>query len=411
MHLPLFIAKRYLFSKKSHNLINVISGVSLTGILVGAMALIIVLSVFNGFESVIKSLYHTFNPDLLIVPEKGKTFRAAEFPFDKLKNIEGIKASVKVIEEDALFRYGDKQFIARIKGVSDNYTEISLLDSAIVDGSFVLKEGNSDFAVLGAGVAWVLGINLKEVSKLLAVYVPKRGNSSSFNLANAFNTKVIHPAGVFSIQQDFDEKYVLTPLRFVSSLLNYNDEITSVEIYLDKNADVNTVQKKVKSVLGEKFSVKNRFQQNATLFKVMKSEKTAIFLILVFILILASFNMIGSVSILIVEKTKDIAVLKSMGSDKKTVKRIFMLEGMLITIIGAAGGLILGAIILFLQQKFSLITLGGGEGAFIINAYPVKMEWLDFVEVFFTVQIIGLFASWYPVKYLLRNFDEIGINR
>ncbi len=411
MHLPLFIAKRYLFSKKSHNLINVISGVSLTGILVGAMALIIVLSVFNGFESVIKSLYHTFNPDLLIVPEKGKTFRAAEFPFDKLKNIEGIKASVKVIEEDALFRYGDKQFIARIKGVSDNYTEISLLDSAIVDGSFVLKEGNSDFAVLGAGVAWVLGINLKEVSKLLAVYVPKRGNSSSFNLANAFNTKVIHPAGVFSIQQDFDEKYVLTPLRFVSSLLNYNDEITSVEIYLDKNADVNTVQKKVKSVLGEKFSVKNRFQQNATLFKVMKSEKTAIFLILVFILILASFNMIGSVSILIVEKTKDIAVLKSMGADKKTVKRIFMLEGMLITIIGAAGGLILGAIILFLQQKFSLITLGGGEGAFIINAYPVKMEWLDFVEVFFTVQIIGLFASWYPVKYLLRNFDEIGINR
>ncbi len=409
MHLPLFIAKRYLFSKKSHNLINVISGVSLTGILIGAMALIIVLSVFNGFESVIKSLYHTFNPDLLVTPRKGKTFDSAGFPFGKINNIKGVNAVVKVIEEDALFKYGDKQFIARIKGVSDNYTGAGMLDSAIVDGSFVVKEGETDFAVLGAGVAWVLGVNPRDVSKLLTVYVPKRGNASSFNLANAFNVSVIHPAGVFSIQQDFDEKYVLTSLRFVKKLLDYGNELTAVEIYMDKNSDVGAVQKEVEALLGKRFSVKNRFQQNATLFKVMKSEKTAIFLILVFILILASFNMIGSVSILIVEKTKDIAVLKSMGADKKTVKRIFILEGMLITLTGAAGGLLLGALILFLQQKFSLITLGGGEGAFVINAYPVKMVWLDFVKVFVTVQIIGIFASWYPVKYLLRNFDEIGI--
>jgi lipoprotein-releasing system permease protein len=374
------------------------------------MALITVLSVFNGFELVIKSLYHTFNPDLLVSPERGKTFDTAEFPFDGIKNIKGVKAVVSVIEEDALFKYGNKQFIARIKGVSDNYAGMRLLDSVIVDGSFVLKEGNSDFAVFGAGVAWILGINLDDISKLVSVYVPKRGNSSSFNIANAFNTMVIRPAGVFSIQQDFDEKYVLTSLRFVSKLLDYKNEITAVEIYLDKKACVDQVQKEVQALLPDgKFSVKNRFQQNSTLFKVMKSEKTAIFLILVFILILASFNMIGSVSILIVEKTKDIAVLKSMGAAKKKVKRIFILEGMLITLTGAAGGLLLGALILFLQQKFSLITLGGGDGAFIINAYPVKMEWTDFAAVFVTVQVIGIFASWYPVKYLLRNFDEIGI--
>ncbi len=408
MHFSLFVAKRYLVSKKSHNLINVISLVSLTGILVGTFALVVVLSVFNGFESVIKSLYHSFNPDLLIMPEKGKTFHYAVFPVQKLKRIQGFGKIVQVAEEDALFKYGDKQYIARIKGVSENFKTVKDFDTLTVDGKFVLQQGNADFAVLGAGVAWVLNLNLNDMNRLLRVYVPKRGNASSFNFSNAFNSETIQPIGVFSIQQDFDQKYVLTSLRFVKKLLNYKDERTSIEIYLKSNANVDVIQTKIENILGKKFSVKNRFEQNETLFKVMKSEKIAIYLILVFILILASFNMIGSVSILIVEKMKDIAVLKSMGTDKKTVRRIFLYEGVLINIIGSVLGLFFGFVILLLQQHYGFIKLGGGEGAFIIDAYPVSMKIRDFILVFFTVQAIGFIAAWYPVKFLLRNFEKIG---
>ncbi len=407
MYFPLFIAKRYLFSKKSHNLINVISMVSLTGILVGTMALIIVLSVFNGFESVIKSLYHTFNPDLLVKPAEGKTILLSEIPVKKLQSISGVSAVVKVIEEDALFKYGEKQYIARMKGISPDYLSVNCIDTAIVDGTFTLREGNTDFAVCGAGVAWILGVNPRDITKLLTVYVPKRGHASSFNLSAAFNVKPIHPAGVFAIQQDFDEKYVLVPLRFAKDLLNYNNEVTSLEIYTKPGTDVDEVQKKVHAMLGNNFTVQNRFEQNETLFKVMKSEKTAIFIILVFILILASFNMIGSVSILIVEKQKDIAVLKSMGAGKKSISNLFLLQGVLITFIGSASGLILGFIILFFQQHYGLLKLGGGQGAFIIDAYPVEMQITDFIIVFVVVQVIGLLASYYPVKYLFRNFDKI----
>ncbi len=407
MYLPLFIAKRYLFSKKSHNLINVISMVSLTGILVGTLALITVLSVFNGFESVIKSLYRTFNPDLLVQPAEGKTIQLSAVPLEKLNELTGVRTVVKVIEEDALFKYGEKQYIARMKGISENYGSVNRIDSAVVDGSFVLQEGNTDFAVCGAGIAWILGINPRNIKKLLTVYVPRRGHASSFNLSAAFNIKSIHPSGVFAIQQDFDEKYVLVPFRFAKKILNYNDEATALEIYLKNGANTGETERKVKKILGPDYSVKNRFEQNETLFKVMKSEKTAIFIILVFILILASFNMIGSVSILIVEKKRDIAVLKSLGAEKKIIKNIFLLQGVLITFIGSAAGLVLGFIVLLLQQQYGLLKLGGGQGAFIIDAYPVRMQAGDFILVFAVVQLIGLLASYYPFKYLLRNYDKI----
>ncbi len=383
--------------------------VSLTGILIGTMALITVLSVFNGFEKVIKSLYHSFDPDLLITPITGKTFDYATFPANKIKKLNGVQAVVKVVEEDALFKYGNKQYIAKIKGISENYEKISRLDTMMIDGNFQLQEGKSNYAILGAGVAWILGVNLRDVAKMLVVYVPKRGNPSTFSFVNAFNMLAIHPAGVFSIQQDFDEKYVLAPLRFVRKLLNYNTQLTSLEIYLKKGVNDKTVQKNIASILGKNFSVNNRFEQNKTLFKVMESEKVAIFLILVFILILASFNMIGSVSILIVEKMKDIAILKSMGADKNQVRTIFLTEGLLINFIGASLGLLFGFIILFLQQHYGFLKLGGNQGDFIINAYPVNMKVGDFILVFCTVQIIGLIASWYPVKYLLRNFEKISL--
>ena len=378
--------------------------------MVGTAALIIVLSVFNGFEDVIKSMYNTFNPSFVIEAEKGKVFSILEFPESKLKEIPGVVDLASVVEEDALFKYRDQQYIATIKGVSKNYVEVSELHQLMRDGTLVFEEGDSDFAVVGAGVAWYLDINLNDITNLLSVFVPKRGNASSFNFDQAFNNELIHTAGVFSVQQEFDEKYVITPIRFARNLMDYeDDEVTSVEIFALPGANEDDIESEVKEILGNTYSVKNRFQQNEALYKVMQSEKLAIFLILAFILILASFNMIGSLSILIVEKLKDIAVLKSMGAGKSLVQKIFTAEGMLISLLGSLSGLLIGFLILIVQQQFGIIQLGNETGDFIIDAYPVKLLPLDFAYVFLTVIIIGFVATWYPVRYLTRKFESISL--
>jgi len=409
VQLSYYIAKRYLISKKSHNLINVISLISVIGQAVGAAALIIVLSVFNGFEDVITSLYNTFDPDYVVTAMKGKTFHEQAFPEKKILTINGVKAIAGVVEEDALFKYADKQYIARIKGVSENYPRVSHLDSIIIDGTLTLQEGDANFAIVGAGVAWYLNININNIRDLLSVYVPKRGKASSFNFTNAFNQMGIHPAGVFSVQQEFDQKYVFVPLRFARQLLDYSDEVTSMEIFLKPGADPDVVQSEINKILGPQYEIRNRLQQNQALYKVLKSERLIIFLILVFILILASFNMVGSLSILIVEKLKDIAVLKSMGAGKNLVRKIFTIEGLLISLAGSIAGLLFGLILLLLQQHYGLVGLGGSEGDFIINAYPVKMVLSDFIYVFFTVLAIGLLATWYPVRYLTGKYEDISL--
>lgn len=367
------------------------------------MALIVVLSVFNGFEDVIKSLYSTFNADLEITAVNGKTIHYNSFPSDKLINIQGVSGLSEVVEEDALFKYGDKQHIARIKGVSNNFIDLSRIDTMTVNGTFILKEGSSDFAVVGAGIAWYLDIYPQNITNLLSIFVPMRGNASSFNFENAFNNRAVHPAGVFSIQQEFDEKYVFLPLRLARELLEYTDEVTSIEVRFKQGVDRDKIQSEIQATLGNDYHVKNRFQQNESLFKILSSEKTAIFLILVFILILSSFNMIGSLSILIVEKNKDIGILASMGADLKLIKTIFITEGMLISLIGSVAGLTLGFVILFLQKSFGLLQLGGGDGAFIISAYPVDLQLLDFIYVFGTVLAIGFLATIYPVMYLTKR--------
>ncbi len=409
MNLPLHIARRYLISKKSHNLINVISLISVIGQAVGTAALIIVLSVFNGFEDVIKSLYSTFNPDFEITAKKGKTINYANFPQEALLSISDINGIAGIVEEDALFKYRDKQYIAKIKGVPPGYQNISKVDSMTREGDFVLQEGISNFAVVGAGVAWFLDINLNDYRNLLSVYLPKRGNASSFRFENAFNNEVIHPAGVFSVQQEFDEKYVFVPLRFARKLLDYTNEITAVEVFLKPGADTDAVKSTLENQLGDDYTIKNRFQQNEALYKVLESEKLIIFLIMLFILILASFNMIGSLSILIVEKLKDIAILKSMGADKNLIRKIFTAEGIFISLAGSLSGLLIGFIILLLQQHFGLVSLGADEGDFIINAYPVRMLVSDFIYVFIAVMLIGLMAIWYPVRFLTRKYADISL--
>lgn len=383
--------------------------IAVLGLSIGTAALIVVLSVFNGFEEVIKSNYSTFNPDLQIMAKTGKTISLDSFPSDALTKLAGVKGLVQVVEEDALFKYRDKQFIAKIKGVSENYLKVSPMDTTIIDGVFVLQEGTVNFAVVGAGVAWYLDVNPSAITQFLSVFVPKRGHASSFNFETAFNNELIHPAGVFSVQQEFDEKYVMVPLRFASKLLDYTHQITSAEVYLEPGVDADILEDQIRKLLGSEFIIKNRYQQNEVLFKVMRSEKTAIFLILVFILMLSSFNMIGSLSILIVEKLKDIAVLKSMGADRKLVRKIFFTEGMFISLIGSATGLFIGFIILIMQDHYGLLRLGSGEGGFIIEAYPVSMNPLDFLYVFLTVLVIGFLATLYPVRFLTRKYESISL--
>ena len=403
MQLPYFIARRYLISKKSHNLINIISIISVVGLAIGTMALIVVLSVFNGFEEVIKSLYSTFNADLQITATTGKTIHYESFPHQKIQNIEGVIGLTQVVEEDALFKYRDKQHIARIKGVSEGFINQSRIDTMTVNGTFLLQEGNSNFAVVGAGIAWYLDIYPQNVSTLLSIFVPRRGNASSFNFENAFNNGAIHPTGVFSVQQEFDEKYVFVPLRFARELMDYTDEVTSIEVRHNTSSDGEEIQSQIQKILGARYNVKNRFQQNESLFKLLKSEKTAIFFILLFILILSSFNMIGSLSILIVEKNKDISILTSMGADLKLIKSIFLTEGMLISLMASIIGLGIGFVILFLQENYGLLQLGGGDGDFVISSYPVKIKLLDFIYVFLTVITIGFLATIYPVNYLSKR--------
>lgn len=407
MQLPLFFARKYLVSKKSHNLINVISLISVGGLSIGTMALIVVLSVFNGFEEVIKSLYNSFNPDLKITATSGKTFSFQEFPAQKIADLSGVSGLFEIVEEDVLLRYNDQQYIARIKGVPKNFAKVSQIGELTIAGTFLLEEGDTDFAVPGAGVAWHLSINPENPSRMLTVYVPKRGNASSFQFSNAFNSEALHPTGIFSVQQEFDEKYVFVPLRFARQLLDYHDEVTSVEVLLTKPSFSDRVQDEIQQILGNDFQVDNRFQQNRALFKVLKSEKTIIFLILVFILLLSSFNMIGSLSILMIEKNKDMAVLNTLGATHKLIKRIFLAEGVLITLVGSAIGLGLGFLIVVLQQEFGLLSLGGGEGSFVIESYPVRMVWSDFLLVFFTVQAVGYFATWYPVRLLTPRLSNM----
>jgi ABC-type lipoprotein release transport system permease subunit len=372
--------------------------------MVGTAALIIVLSVFNGFETVVIRLFNTFNPEIQITAKEGKTFDITALPVDKIRQIPGIVYMTDAIEENALLKYKDKQFIATIKGVSSDYQKLSGIDTMMAEGKFILQKDSNNYAVVGQGVAYNLGLNLNDYQNPLEIYVPRR-ESNFTNPLNAFNSEVAFPSGIFSVQQDYDIKYVIIPIRFARKLLSYNKEVTSEEIGLAPNSDWDKIQSQIQNIAGEKFSVKNRFQQQALLYKIMKSEKWAIVLILSFILLIATFNVVGTLTMLILDKKKDIGILWSMGADRKLIRRIFFAEGMMITFIGALTGLILGALICWLQQHFGLIRMPD-SGSFVITAYPVHIQALDFIYVLLIDVAIGLLVSWYPVKQISKKTIE-----
>jgi len=402
LNFSFYIARRYFRSKKSHNVINIISMISVAGVTIGTMALIVVLSVFNGFEQLVVSLYNSFNPDLQITLREGKTFQETDIPLSLIKEMPGVLNLTEVLEENALMRYKDKQAIVTLKGVGEEYRQMTGVDTMMAEGRFLLQSGDKNFTVLGYGVAYYLNANLNDYLNPITIFVPARTGKIGGSLEQAFNQEIIFPTGFFSIQQEFDVKYALMPIRFVRELLEYRNQITAIEIKLEAGTDLRKIQLQIEKVVGDKFRVKNRFQQQELLYNIMKSEKYAIFLILTFILLLATFNVVGSLSMLILDKKKDIDILQSMGASMTLIKRIFMTEGLMISFIGALAGMILGGVICWIQQAYGLINMGGPNSTFVVDSYPVQMQPADFVLVFFTVMLIGYLAAWYPV-YNIRK--------
>ncbi len=397
MNFPFFIAKRYLISKKSHNAINIISYIAVTAVCIATMALVIVLSAFNGLSELVKDLYNSFDAEIKITPKQGKTFFTDAKELSELKKLDGIAFYTEVIESKALLKYKEKQTIVTIKGVSDDFLKMSGFSKLIRDGEFNIAKNN---IVMGKGIYYLLETSVNDFSNPIALFAPKRGNTSSINPEDGLNELKTFTAGTFSINDDFDNQYVIMNIENARALFDYTKEITSVELGLNSNADKKLIQEKIETLLGSNFIVQNKEQQNALLFKTLKSEKLWTFIILIFILIIATFNVIGSITMLVIEKKKDIEILSHLGADSKAIKNIFLLEGLMISIIGAISGLALGILVCWIQIKFSVITFSEG---YVVDAYPVKMEVTDICLILLIVLLIGFFAAWYPVQNLIRK--------
>jgi lipoprotein-releasing system permease protein len=403
VRLPLFIANRYLLAKKSHNLINIITWISIVSVSVGAFALIVVLSAFNGLEQVVSSMSNLLAPDVQITAVKGKTIDLSAFPTERIEAIPGVEQVVPTIIEDALFRANDKQHIGQVKGVGLAYEQVERLGNVVFDDDdLVLHDDEADLALPGAGVAWYLGINAYDPYTLLRIYVPKRGNASSMSLENGFNSGVLTVRRVFATEQEVDQKVVLVPYPWLAELLDYDQKATAVELFLSPQADVGRVKKELKPLLGEGYAVKDQKEQQVTLYRVMRSEKWAVYVILTFILILATFNVVGSLSMLMIDKRKDTGILKAMGADNRLIKRIFLNEGLLISVAGGLIGLMLGIVLVLLQQRFGFVKFGTG-GNYVVEAYPVLLKFKDVLLIFATIVVVGGTSAFLTVRRAMRK--------
>jgi len=402
LNFPFYISKRYLISKKSRNVINIISLISIIGVTISTAALIIVLSAFNGLDNLLTSMNDSFDPDLKVTPTTGKVFSVEDERIKNVKNHEAVLYVAESLEENALLKYSDQQYIATVKGVSDNYTNVTGVDTMLIVGEFILKNKGQAYAIVGQGVAIYLSLNINYIDPIV-IFVPKREAKISTNPKNAFKRDYIFPSAVFGIQQEFDGKYIIVPIEYARELFNYPEQASALEIKLKPNSDFDQAQKDISKILGSDYKVKNRYQQHEAFYKIMKSEKFFIFLMLTFIFIIASFNIFGSLTMLMIDKKDDINTFRNLGANLSTIRKVFLLEGWLITIVGAIIGLFLGFAICWLQIKFKFVRLGT-SGSFLVDAYPVKLIWTDFVLIFVTVVSIGYLVAWYPVIYVTKRF-------
>ncbi len=385
----------FIFRKRirSLNAINIISGISVFGITVGSAALILILSVFNGFEDLITSMFGAFNPDLKVTPAKGKTFSIEESQIDQLLDLEGVVRVAQSLEEIAFFEYDKIQDFGILKGVDQYYNEVVNIDSSIIEGQYGLKEEGRFLAILGAGMRNKLSVNVRDEFSAMRVYMPKQGRVSQFD--KPYRSRLIQPVGTFYIQQEFDSEYILTDLEFARELLKAPGEVSALEIKMEEGFDDREVKEQIRSILGEAFVVKNRFEQDEAFLKLMNLEKWMGFAILSFTLILVAFNMVGALWMIVIDKKRDVAILKSMGTTDPQIWRIFALQGILLTAVGLVIGLLLAVVFYVAQKMYGLIPIPEG---FIINAYPISLKAVDFLIVVITVLVIGGLAS-IPAAY------------
>ncbi|MDN5285631.1 MAG: FtsX-like permease family protein [Mucilaginibacter sp.] len=384
--------------------INIISGISMLGVLVGSAALIIILSVFNGFEKVILSLYSNFTPEIKIETRLGKTFDPSIPYFNTLHKDAHLFSYTQVLQEKALIKYGDKTILGTVKGVSDDFLKNKQLDSTVQNGSFTLKSGGQYYAVVGTTIQGSLGINVHDNLSPIQIFSPRRGEVNSADPLNEFVVRSITPSGVFAIQQEFDD-IVVTPIEFARDLLDQPKAVSSIELNYKRGTDLASVQNKIKDELGDKFTVKNRKEQNTELYKTLNYERWAVYMILTFVLIIAIFNIIGSLTMLVIDKRKDIAILSSLGANKQTIQGIFFFEGMMISLIGCVVGIALGLAFCLVQQYFGLIKMGTQMS--VIDAYPIDLVISDFGLVFLTVGAISVIASGISARLSIKGLDEI----
>jgi lipoprotein-releasing system permease protein len=406
LNLPLHFAKRYLFSKKKHNAINIVSLVSVLGVATAVAALICVLSVYNGFQDLLGSMYSQFDPPLKITVKEGKTFRTHTAAFEAIRKDPGVKVFCETLEENALVQYKNAQTSATIKGVSDNFGDLTDMKRLMVVGAFTLRDVNFQYGVIGVGLSGILGTGTSFVDPI-TINAPRR--VGSINLANpaaSFTTSDLLISGCFSINQpDYDNSLVIVPLSFARQLFEYTDEVSAVEIRPKEGIRAETLQKRFTHLLGKDFAVQTVQEQKADVYRINRVEKWMTFLILSFILLIALFNVIGTLSMLILEKKDDTVTLHQLGANQQTIRRIFLIEGWLIALFGALLGLLLGAGLCLLQQRYGLVKLGGG-GHFVIDAYPVRLQIKDLLLVLVTTMAIALPSTWWPVQAYLRASER-----
>ena len=402
MRLAGFIAKRYLFAKKSHNVINIISAISAIGMAVGTAALIIILSVYNGFDSLIKTMMSNVEPDLIITPSTGKTFIPNDSTYDWIYDQPSVKNMCCVLEEQVFISYDGKQSLAKAKGVDWIYEEESPLRNHLREGNFKLRLGDLPLTVVGAGLAYEMGISPRFLSGI-DIYFPSRtGKISLANPAASLEFIRVFPSGIFSVSNDVDAELMIVPIEQMRKLLKYDDEVSAVELRLVEGTskeELKTLQKQIAERLGPSFKVKDRFQQNESLYKMMKYEKAAIFMILIFVIIIIAFNIFGSLTMLIIEKRDDIQTLRSLGAQEGLIRRIFVLEGWLISLVGLVGGLIIGVGFSALQQAFGIIKM---PGHFVVQAYPIILSWSDILLTIVGVAVIGYIIALIPARLRTR---------
>ena len=401
MGFPFYIARRYLVSKKSHNIINVVSLISIVGILVSTAAMVIVLSAFNGFEGVVENLYTSFDSDLKIELKEGKSFDSSQVP-EELAAMAGIQSMNKVIEEIILVKHEDRWVTCTMKGLQEEFLINLGLDSMLTEGFIDLGEGRNAVAIIGSGIKNRLGVTADpRYMDRVSVHGLVRTKNIKKN-TQPFNTVTIPIGGVFNINPEFDEKFFMVSLNFASNLLEYDNEITGIELNCEEDADLLEIKDQIQALFGSKFMVKTYFEKNALMYQVHQSEKGMTFIILTFILVLSSFTLIASLTMLVIDKKSDIRTLVSMGATNRQIRRVFFLEGILINFVGAFVGIALGYAVCWIQIKFHVIKLGGA----IVPYYPIRVEWFDFALILAATVLIGVVATYFPVRYLVkRHFD------